>query len=118
MSKRAAVLTADLFLSSQMEGAAQRAGCELVIAGTTDRVGELSQDEPLAVIVIDLAHPSAQEISKLIQLIGELKHPPDCTVAYTQHVQVERLNQAQEAGCDLVTTRGDVVRSLEKLLRD
>jgi CheY-like chemotaxis protein len=116
MQHRAAVLTADLFFSSQLEGAAQQAGCQLSMVGTTDGLGELSQAGPLRMVVIDLAHPAAQDMTGLVTLMRNLENPPDLIVAYTQHVQIERLRTAREAGCDHVTTRGDILRSLRQLL--
>jgi CheY-like chemotaxis protein len=112
MSIQAAILTSDLFFTSQLEAGANQAGLTLTMTGTWERLESLSQAGGIAAVIVDLAHPAAADVKTLVQQIRSLADAPIRIIAFAQHVQIERIKKAREAGCDLVTTRGDISRSL------
>ncbi len=116
MQKQAAILTNDLFFSSQLEGAASRAQIGLQYSQTTERLLEVARIQPLVAVIIDLAHPAANQLEDLLAKLKAIDIQPGTIIAYAQHVHTDRLKSARGAGCDHVTTRGDISRRLAELI--
>jgi hypothetical protein len=107
------ILCRDLFFSSQVNGAVQRAGLVprtcLSWSGCRE---QLSQAGELLFIVADLEFPELD--------LRELKQrlPDGCRViVFAPHVRTELFESAEEAGCDRILTRGQASAQLEKILR-
>jgi CheY-like chemotaxis protein len=109
-------LTADLFFSSRVAGAAQRVGTELKVVGTLSALLEAAEKGgECSLVVIDLTLP-AIDVSHAVSAIKQ-RCPSTRIVAYGPHVQEARLAAATEAGCDEVLTRGQFDREMERVLQ-
>ena len=106
------ILCKDLFFSSQLNGAVQRAGFTpqtcLGMRTCLETLGRGNVDW----VVIDL------ELENLD--LGGIRQqaPQGCRlVAFGPHVHEAQLESAQQAGCDVVLTRGQISQSLAELLQ-
>lgn len=101
------MITRDLFFSSQVTGAAQAAGLELVVRG------ELPDDHDFRAIVLDLGNGGCDPAA-VMEALGGGSRP--IVVAYCAHVQAARIEEARAAGCDQVLTRGQFSAGLADLM--
>ncbi|CAL1151119.1 unnamed protein product [Cladocopium goreaui] len=110
-SMTALLITADLMAGSMAEGAAQRAGVSMKIVAP----GRASDERDARFVAIDLTAP----IADLSELVAQLRaSSPEATLlAYGPHVHEAKLQAAQDAGCDLVVSRGQFHKQVEELLR-
>ncbi|TWT56716.1 hypothetical protein KOR42_00700 [Thalassoglobus neptunius] len=103
------ILCNDLMFSSQLNGAAQRAGCvPRTCLGQTSAMKELGSQQ-IRWVVVDL------ELSG-VDLAALRNATSAKIVAFGPHVQTDRLAAARSAGCDFVLSRGEINRGLETLL--
>ena len=109
------VLTADLACSSQVSGAAARAGTAVEVVMNAARLVERAGEVLPRLVVLDLNAPSLDCGSIVPQL--KALSPPPSVIAFGPHVHEARLAAAQEAGCDRVMARGQFYAQLEGLLR-
>jgi CheY-like chemotaxis protein len=112
----AAILTADLMLSSQVAGAAARTRQPLRTFSSTEPCCTALAEEPVELLLIDLALP-ALDVTALIQRLRELPGGAPRTLAFGSHVHHGRLAAAREAGCDEVLSRGQFHAQMDQLLR-
>lgn len=112
----AVVLSTDLLITSQLAGTLAQQGLQLQTAADLHSVNEWATDRPIDLLILDLLHPELADVAKVVPQLRSLPHAPRQLVAYTQHVQVERLKRARAAGIDLVTTRGQLIAALQQLL--
>lgn len=108
-------LTGDLLFSSQVSGAAARAGVALRVLGSAEAVLALAAAERIGAVVLDLTAPGLS-VGDVAPKLKKLPHPP-VIVAYAPHVHGDTLAAAQAAGCDLVLTRGQFHAQMEDVLR-
>jgi DNA-binding NarL/FixJ family response regulator len=109
-------LISDLMMQSHVSGAAARAGTTLKIVGSSETLmAEAAAGQP-ALVILDLSHPGLDP-HDLIPRLKELLPPGAVTVAFGPHVHHERLHAAQEAGCDLVVSRGQFHAQTEEILK-
>lgn len=117
------LLTSDLMLSSQAQGAALRAARTLEIDSTPAQLIERLTAPPFLAaageyrVAIDLATPGL-DIAAIVRQLRALPIPPHAILAFGPHVQAVRLAEARAAGCDQVLTRGQFHAQLESILRD
>ena len=116
LGMNALLLTRDLLLGSQINGAAGAAGCEIreVLSPNSLRKA-LAEEASVTHIVIDLTCPGVRE--ELAELVPELKagDSPPKVIAYGPHVQAGNLDAAMKAGCDRVLTRGQLHSELSTI---
>ena len=107
------LLSGDLMIVSAAQGAADRHGVDLTIAGN-ERDAAAAPDEATRLIVIDLRLPTLN----IGGLVSELRRsmPQALIVACGPHVHEQALAAAVTAGCDEVITRGQFERRLDALL--
>ena len=112
---RVLLLTKDLLLGSQINGAASAAGCDVQEVLSANSLRKAIDQEPAKFIVIDLTCPGVRD--ELGELVPHLKSQPSppTVIAYGPHVQEGALATASEAGCDRVMTRGQLHRELGSL---
>lgn len=66
-------------------------------------------------VILDLT-TSRLNVAEAIAQLRALSKPPKSIIAYGPHVQEAALQAAQEAGCDLVLTRGQFNAQMDELL--
>jgi DNA-binding response OmpR family regulator len=109
------LLSGDLMSASRLQGAASRFAAKLLTATTGEQALAHCGEQPVAVVLVDLATPSL-EIGPLINSLkqGEIAAPK--VVAFGPHVHEERLAVAREAGCDEVVSRGQFFAQIETII--
>ena len=107
-------LTNDLLFSSQILSAAQNAQKPLDWISSTQDFSEKVRAGNVRLALLDLGTVTGA----VSELISELRTGnPGCKViAYGPHVHVDRLIEAQNAGCDEVLARGAFSREITRLL--
>jgi len=107
-------LTNDLLFSSQILSAAQNAQKPLEWSSSPQDFSEKIQAGNVRLALLDLGTVTGA----ISELISELRTGnPECkVVAYGPHVHVDRLIEAQKAGCDEVLARGAFSREITRLL--
>ncbi|WP_437185292.1 hypothetical protein SH668x_002393 [Planctomicrobium sp. SH668] len=107
------VLSKDLFFTSQIHGAVQRAGRKGRTCLSMNGCLQQLSTGPHDCILIDLEMPEL-DFARLREAAG-----PDCKMyAYGPHVRVELFEAAQKGGCDAVLTRGQACAKIEAALRN
>ena len=108
-------LTDDLLFSSQITTAAQAASFSLEWTPTLEKFFERLHAAPTRLVIVDLGMRGVDPAS----LVAEIRaaHPSARIVAYGPHVQVEKLERAEQAGCDEVLPRGALSREIVAVLR-
>ncbi|MEM9588834.1 MAG: histidine kinase [Planctomycetota bacterium] len=104
-------LSGDLMFASRIRGAAEQAGLTFKLSGSLPA----EDDAEVRYIILDLSTRST-----LVESLPELasRHCPQSRLlAYGPHVQVARLQAAQEAGFPQVMTRGQFDRDLPTLFK-
>lgn len=100
------IVSSDLFFASKLVGVGQDHGCRIDQAPTPERALERCRGEQYDLVLIDLETPKLA-IEECVAALRALPNPP-VIYAYGPHVQGERLQAAQAAGCDQVFTRGQL----------
>lgn len=105
----------DLLFSSKISGTADLLNVETVVVPDAASAKEYI-DEQTMLVLADLASPpiSAEQLHTLRQILprdGRL-------VAYGSHVDTARLQEAKQAGCDLVLPRSEFVNRLPAMLNE
>ena len=111
-------LVDDLFFSAKLAEGAKQAGVTLKTVGTRQAVLENLKEGSVAVLIFDLDCGSTDAV----ELIGSLKADPDAQplppmVAFVRHTHVDRIRQAEAAGCDQILPRSSFFKDLPGLLR-
>lgn len=106
------VISRDLMFSSQVSGAAARAGVELQTVGSLAACGSA---EEASIVILDLTMPGIN--------IRDAIHEATVNtsikiIAVGPHVQGEKLDAANEAGAHFVLSKGQAHRELATLLSD
>ena len=110
------ILTQDLMMSSSAGAVARANSVTLKTVSSVAKVMELLQEHQSPLLLVDLQMNGLN----LDELASGLAATPDDSrphsIAYAQHVNVELLEQGQQAGFDEVVTRGQLNRGLGELL--
>ena len=109
------MLTADLVFSSRAAAAAQAEGRTLGIAASTEQLLESAASQPAQLVILDLTTPGC-DTARIVRQMHQ-QQPPAHIVAYAPHVMTAALQQARQAGCDQVLTRGQFDKRLNQLLQ-
>jgi CheY-like chemotaxis protein len=107
------LLSADLMMISAAQGAGDRHGVELKIAGNDEQAIELSHGA--AAVALDLRTPGLN-VGALVPRLRKAAKPQAAVAACGPHVHTEALTAAAEAGCDEVITRGQFEHRFDALL--
>ena len=109
------LVTRDLAVVSQVDGAAARVGSTVrAVASESDAAARSASDEA-ELVIIDLSVPSLN-VKSLVEQVKAATNGPR-VVAFGSHVHVEKLAAAREAGCDVVMSRGQFFGQLDAVLR-
>jgi CheY-like chemotaxis protein len=101
----AVFVTADLMFSSRAEHAASRAGLLLRVVAGPESALDACRECETALVILDLSSADL-DVRRLVAQLRELPSKPKRIVAFAPHVHTHRLDEAREAGCDEVLTRG------------
>ena len=107
------LVTNDLLFSSQAAGAATTAAVEIRVVGALDQL--LDAEPRPALVLLDLSMPGLDPSADVPRVRAAM--PGAAIVAYGPHVHEDRLQQARDAGCTEVLTRGQMHRDLDRVLR-
>jgi DNA-binding NarL/FixJ family response regulator len=107
-------LSSDLMFTSRLLGAAQALGSRIqVIANPADLPRKLDQDCRLVLVDLSLG---GLDLPATVRAVKE--HSPQARiVAFGPHVDEATLAGAEQAGCDLVLSRGQFNKQYVELLR-
>ncbi len=103
------LLSRDLMLASQVEGAANQKGWSTVsVADPENALAEVVEGD-CQTLLVDLQLPGL-DIVALVDQVRQSTHRDVPIVACGPHVHEPRLAAARQAGCDRVVTRGQLYR--------
>ncbi len=107
------LITNNLVFSSQVSGAAAKAGVTLRTSpGVQDFLDAASG---ASLVMVDLSVPGMR-IADLVNRARNLDSPPAEIVAFGPHVHEARLMAARSAGCDVVMSQGSFVSGMNEIL--
>jgi hypothetical protein len=101
---------------SRISGAARTAGKECLVDKSVERLVErVTAPDAVTLVLIDL---TLRTLDLPLEIPRLHEHFTDCKIlAYGPHVDVDRLDQAQESGADFVLTRGQMDRDLASIIQ-
>lgn len=108
------LVSADLFFSTPVNNAISQAGGESALAMSVPAACEKLKEESFRAVLIDLSIPQL-DLTALVNATESNDKPRPTFVAFGPHVQTKLLAQAEEAGCDVVLSRGQFMKSLPQL---
>jgi DNA-binding NarL/FixJ family response regulator len=109
------LLTNDLMFQSRVSGAVKAAGGSLLVDRSAEKLVERCSDKTgVRLAFVDLSLLSIE----LDTAIPHLKQhfPQAKVIAFGPHVDVQRLEDAQASGADIVMTRGQFDRDLNSIV--
>jgi DNA-binding response OmpR family regulator len=109
------LLTRDLAVVSQVDGAAARVGAAVRSVTTESDAVESGVAEKAGLIVVDLGMPSLN-VKAIVEKFTSAMATRPRIVAFGSHVHVEKLTAARDAGCDEVISRGQFFSQLDAVL--
>lgn len=109
------ILTTDLVTSSRLSAICDQAGVQSQQVATMDAARSLlAADQPdWFVVDLESATCSSEDIATLRGAHGGLLR----VIAFGPHVHEQKLENARQAGADLVWTRGQIQRDFASLIR-
>jgi CheY-like chemotaxis protein len=114
---QAVLLSSDLMLISTAQGAADRHGSTLTVAGDVEQALAMCGDEATGLVVIDLRLPGL-DVAAFVARVRGAKPQAAKIVACGPHVHKQSLAAAAAAGCDEVITRGEFDGRIHTLLAE
>jgi len=109
------LLSSDLMFQSRISSTARSGGKACLTERSTSKLIERSTDPSgVKLVLIDLTLRTVDLTVEIPQL--KQAFPGSKVLAFGPHVDVERLKAAEEAGADLVLTRGQMDRDLVAIL--
>lgn len=111
-------LTHDLMMASNAQSHARQHEVTLVQVGSLDKVFEVLEEQRPHALLIDLQTPQLDiaDLGARLKTLSDARVP--VTIGYAQHVNVDRLEQAREAGLDQVLTRGQINSQMGRIIAD
>jgi DNA-binding response OmpR family regulator len=110
------VVTRDLAVVSQVDGAAARVGAVARTVSNNDDAAARCVADTVDLVLVDLSTPSLS-VKKLVEQLSAAGYARPRIVAFGSHVHVEKLAAAREAGCDEVLSRGQFIGQLDAVFR-
>ena len=111
---RGLLLSQDLFFGSRITGTAEQLGLRVDTAGSVPQALEKIGREPYRALLVDLSLPGLS-LPELMAALPRADRPR--VFAFGSHVHTALLEQAREAGCDEVLSRGQLSAKLPQFLR-
>ncbi len=115
--KKVLVVTTNLFFLPRIRNVAEPHGCDTRQVMSADRLNEEMAEGETVLVLVDLeADPDFWgEAVRTVLASGEARPQ---IVGYGGHTNIAMLQRAEEAGCDLVLTKGQFSRDLGKLIAE
>jgi CheY-like chemotaxis protein len=106
----------DMFFAAKITGAADALGAAITRVKSADELTAHVERHGASLIIIDLNSSRLDPIPTIRHLKSkpELKSIP--VIGFVSHVQVDLMNEAQQAGCDHVMPRSAFSKRLPELL--
>ena len=116
-SKKILVIATNLFFLPRIQNIAAPSGCDTRQVMTIQRLNEELADGETVLALVDLeADPDFWGDAVRTVLASGPSRPK--IVGYGGHTNTAMLQKAEEAGCDLVLTKGQFSRDLSKLIAE
>lgn len=109
------LMSNDLMLTASLEHRVRRFGGVLRPASDVHQVVEHCASHAVRLVVVDLALPKL-DLEALLAATRSVTPSPPTIIAYAPHVHEDALQRARDAGCDEVTSRGSLERTVEQTL--
>jgi CheY-like chemotaxis protein len=109
------LLSDDMIFTSRVTGTARDLGLCVRSALSFEALHALIHQQIPCCIILDLAHPELH-VAAFVQELRRTCTPMPCVVAYGSHIDTARLQEAREAGCDVVLPRSKFVEDLPRAL--
>lgn len=109
------LLSTDLMLASAAHGVANRHGANLIVAPNSGAALGACADDAARLLAVDLRTPGLDVRAFMTELRASSESPIH-VMACAPHVHEASLEQAQQAGCDEVVSRGEFERGLAAAL--
>lgn len=105
----------DLFFSSKITGTANQLGLKVILAGNSDVLVSRAA-EGAAIVMLDLSATQLDPIGTITRLKADPATAGIRIVVFANHENAEGMQQARDAGCDEVMTRGAFASALPAIL--
>lgn len=106
----------DLFFASKIGETARQLGVAVEFASSGQALLEKASPAP-SLVILDLGAASLDPISLITQLKANPALGSARVVGFVNHERTDLVEQARQAGCDQVLTRGAFAKDLPSLLR-
>lgn len=112
------ILTSDLMMASKANSLGREHEIKITQTTTIAKAKEAILEFRPHVFLVDLQTPNLDilELGKAISDLPDAVAP--LTIAYAQHVEVDRLESANQVGFDQVLTRGQLNSQLGRIVAD
>ena len=111
------VIATNLFFMPRIQNIAAPSGCNTRQVMTIDRLKEEMADGETVLVLVDLEADPDFWGEAVGRVLASGPSRPQ-VVGYGGHTNTEMLQRAEEAGCDLVLTKGQFSRDLAKLIAE
>jgi CheY-like chemotaxis protein len=114
--KKILALVSDLLFAVKITEAAKRNGMQVEYVKTDKDLLESVKGNP-ALVIMDLNIHSADPVTLIQKLKGDVHHKGLSILGYVSHVQGELKQKAHDAGCDVVLARSAFSQNLPQILK-
>ena len=111
------VIATNLFFLPRIQNIAAPSGCETRQVMTVDRLNEEMAEGETVLVLVDL-EADADFWGEAVGTVLATGESRPQVVGYGGHTNTVMLQRAEEAGCDLVLTKGQFSRDLAKLITE
>jgi CheY-like chemotaxis protein len=115
-SGKVLVAVQDLFFVSKISETLKKMGLQALFAATPREIDKTLKENDVALMIVDLS----MDIIDVVALVGNMKNTPSTSsipiIGFGEHTDIERLQGAQEAGCDVVVSNRKFVGSMKALV--
>ena len=115
MNKKVLVVATNLFFLPRVQNVAAASGCETRQVMSVARLHEEMAEGETVLVLVDVEAETELWEDAVRTVIASGDARPR-VVGYGGHTNVTMLQRAEEAGCDLVLTKGQFSRDLGKLI--
>ncbi len=105
------ILVDDLMFASQIQGLVRPAGVNLQWVRTAEKALAQAKAVKPACVVLDV-NLLGTAIGDFVTAIKALGEPPPALIGFGSHVDAGSLQQARDAGCNLVLPRSKLVQEI------
>lgn len=109
------LVSSDLTVMARVEGVARRRGASLQTAADIKQAVARAAEATADLVIVDLTCPGI-DVGTLVRSLKSRDPSRPCIIAFGPHVHSERLQAAQQAGCDEVFSRGRFFAQLDDVV--